>query len=732
MKKKALVLAICMAFSTPAASATKLLKNDLLGINLGEIQSESYLNEPFKGFIPILFATNKRAAQLKVSIAPSSIFSKIGIEKSKVLKKLIFKVRSHNKKPIIEIVSQTPIHLPFLSFVLEIESPQGSIYQDYTIMLDPKNLNDELNISSFSKVKNNAMLPIIYTTAASSSNSKVKQYKVLSGDSLSKIAQKFKVNNTSLNIMMEGIFIKNPKAFINNDINRIKAGAALTLPTAIEIANTTIRTDNTDIKGSQATQIGHLSATKPTSNQYTVLAGDTLGKITKTYHDGNMSFTKLMHSIYQENPQAFSNNKINVLKIGAVLNIPITIDTKTNNKVVSTKISESVSTEISKTDKITKTKVSSQLKEVSNDINVINMNPIKKASQSIATEGTTAVPKLEKRVRELRAELLNVHESTKELESLVIKKELLIKKQKTEIRDLQSHIEEYIETEVSETFVAQKITSKEDTSLSTSPTFVTDSNLGPQEPAEAYNKEVSLNTSTPTEIGAIKYSSYIPKEATEEWMDTQVAEIRKFASTRDLSYGALALILGLLWLRYRRELYSYTKISRKPSAKASVKTYKRKKRNITYQNTLVNPEDTIPTEIITSHSHKEIDNSQIQECEILVDDLLKDLEENHIDQYNHEPIITNFCASEINILKEDKSIESLNLFQEILDDSKINDENAVQDILRELQEDPEKALNKIPEDNISNVEKWAKNVTKRNSDVVNIHHKKSYKEISSA
>ncbi len=88
MKKKALVLAVGLAFATPTISVAKALPSSLIGLSLGEIQSKSYLNEPFKGIIPILFTNINASKNLKVRLAPESIFQKVGAEKLPILNNL--------------------------------------------------------------------------------------------------------------------------------------------------------------------------------------------------------------------------------------------------------------------------------------------------------------------------------------------------------------------------------------------------------------------------------------------------------------------------------------------------------------------------------------------------------------------------------------------------------------------------------------------------------------------
>ena len=65
MRKKALVLAVCMAIATPTITAAKILSNDFVGLSFGEIKPKSFLNEPFKGLIPILFTDIESSKKLR-------------------------------------------------------------------------------------------------------------------------------------------------------------------------------------------------------------------------------------------------------------------------------------------------------------------------------------------------------------------------------------------------------------------------------------------------------------------------------------------------------------------------------------------------------------------------------------------------------------------------------------------------------------------------------------------
>ncbi|MEE9327387.1 MAG: FimV/HubP family polar landmark protein [Cocleimonas sp.] len=332
MKKKALVLAACMAFSAPSVSIAKALPDNIVGLNLGEIQSSSYLNQPFKGEIPFLFTSIEKSNQLSVTLAPSSIYGKLGAEKLPILRNLKFRIGVKNGHPVVFIHSTRPIQLPFLNIILEINGPHGSIYQDYTVLLDPQS-NKAQQISSAKQLQSSVTKDVQYTlqepllletyTAPISTDDSKTKYTVVSGDSLSKIAARLKPKGVSLRNMMTSVHSRNPQAFIRNDRNIIIKGAILSIPSLQEINNfqhVKIKVPNDDNKNVEQSKITEKIAFS--EETYKVIKGDNLTKITHKFLHDDISFTKMMTSIHKANPHAFSRNQINLLKADSILKIP--------------------------------------------------------------------------------------------------------------------------------------------------------------------------------------------------------------------------------------------------------------------------------------------------------------------------------------------------------------------------------------------------------------------------
>jgi len=128
VNKKALSLAVCLAISYPSAT---------LALGLGEIESVSNLNQPFKAKIDLLSVGDTNVGSLKVKVASPSVFSRVGIDRPNFLNGLRFRSTIENGKPVVLVSSSQPIKEPFINFLLEVSWPKGQLLKEYTVLLDP-------------------------------------------------------------------------------------------------------------------------------------------------------------------------------------------------------------------------------------------------------------------------------------------------------------------------------------------------------------------------------------------------------------------------------------------------------------------------------------------------------------------------------------------------------------------------------------------------------------------
>jgi len=265
VNKKALSLAICMALAFPAATNA---------LSLGDIESSSSLNQPFKGKINLLSTSIAEAKTLRVKVAPPEVFNRVGIDRPAFLNSIRFRTTIQNGRPVILVSSSQPINEPFLNFLLEVSWPNGQLLKEYTVLLDPPVLlRPDTAIASNTagirpEPKRAAQNRVVQrpvqqrrvvqqprrvvraapaqrrVTAQTrkaapvkrvASTSQSRSYRVRRGDNLYKVARKLGYRGIQNEQMMVALYEKNRRAFIKNNMNNLKAGAVLSRPSLNEV-----------------------------------------------------------------------------------------------------------------------------------------------------------------------------------------------------------------------------------------------------------------------------------------------------------------------------------------------------------------------------------------------------------------------------------------------------------------------------------------------------------------
>jgi pilus assembly protein FimV len=118
--------------------------------------------------------------------------------------------------------------------VLEVRWTAGRIVRNFTLLLDPP------KSSEAAKAAETLAAPVLVdepktSDKATSQKSTPHTVVVVAGDTAGAIANQTKPNGTSVEQMLIALQQSNPAAFINNNINQIRAGAVLTLPDQADI-----------------------------------------------------------------------------------------------------------------------------------------------------------------------------------------------------------------------------------------------------------------------------------------------------------------------------------------------------------------------------------------------------------------------------------------------------------------------------------------------------------------
>ena len=254
------------ALAAAAAAFLGFSATSAVALSLGSITVQSALGEPLRAEIDIPDINSEESSSLKASVATPDAFKAAGLEYNAAMSGLQVSLqRRANGRAYIRLSSDKPINEPFVDMILEASWATGRIVRDYTMLFDPPGLRVPSaatapqitaqggSASAAASVpapvaattsrpvpaapRSNAPAasapaPATAPTTAKAPEAKGGQITVKPGDTASKIAFATKPANVSLDQMLVALLRANPDAFVNSNINRVKSGAVMNVPSA--------------------------------------------------------------------------------------------------------------------------------------------------------------------------------------------------------------------------------------------------------------------------------------------------------------------------------------------------------------------------------------------------------------------------------------------------------------------------------------------------------------------
>ncbi|HET9032439.1 MAG TPA: FimV/HubP family polar landmark protein [Dokdonella sp.] len=259
--KRPLQLSLAIALALGATNA--------FALGLGVIQVQSGLNQPLVAEIPIIQSSPGEAEGLIVQLATAEDFERVGMNRESIGVPVEFSVTKNSRgEPVIRVTSKEIVREPFLGMLLEANWPKGRLLREYTVLLDPPVMAPAVKGASAVAVaakepartatqplpasKAPAPKPAPPVAAAPAPQAQPvppastpraaggNEYgPVASGETLGEIARSTRPDETvTVNQMMVALLKNNPSAFFKDNVNALKRGAVLRIPSAEEIAAT--------------------------------------------------------------------------------------------------------------------------------------------------------------------------------------------------------------------------------------------------------------------------------------------------------------------------------------------------------------------------------------------------------------------------------------------------------------------------------------------------------------
>lgn len=251
---RSLKLSILMALALGSTQAA--------AVELGQAHVKSALGQPLLVEIPVTQASAAELQSLNAQLASNDAFAKAGSERPTI--PLQFSVADVDGHKVIRITSANAVDDPYLDLLVEVSSNSGSAVREVAILLDPPNKVAQAPVSGaparHHASSSSAPAPASQAAAASPSHhnesAAVKNGEfgpVEKGATLSHVAAQTAPSGVDTNQMMLALKAANPDAFYHDNINALKAGVILRVPsrddalaTAAAAAAAAVRQQNSD------------------------------------------------------------------------------------------------------------------------------------------------------------------------------------------------------------------------------------------------------------------------------------------------------------------------------------------------------------------------------------------------------------------------------------------------------------------------------------------------------
>ncbi|MEO8487934.1 MAG: FimV/HubP family polar landmark protein, partial [Betaproteobacteria bacterium] len=230
-------------------------------LGLGRLTVESGLGQPLSARIELTTTSRDELDSLTARVADPSQYRQNNMQFQPALARTRVVVESGPSGPYLRVTSPASVNEPYLDLVVEVSWASGRVVRAYTFLLDPPGVSVQAPVEPVAPARGTRIATAAAPTAPVATPSQPSAqagegYTVRRGDTLSKIAGDVKPPTVTLDQMLVALFKSNAGAFEGNNMNRLRSGAIITVPSAEEAATTSapeatrvVRVQATDWRG---------------------------------------------------------------------------------------------------------------------------------------------------------------------------------------------------------------------------------------------------------------------------------------------------------------------------------------------------------------------------------------------------------------------------------------------------------------------------------------------------
>lgn len=219
-------------------------------LSLGRMQVQSFLGESLRAELELRDVSEADAKSFKAEVSPAATFKALGLEYQSAYTELAFNLQLLPEgRALLKISGSRPVAVNFIELVFDFSWASGRTTRDFTLLIMPPATPGP--VAPVAPAVQEAPAPAAAPAAAAQMPAAVpapatpapavqapkpaaakggSRLTVKAGDTASELAVQAKSVNVSLDQMLLAMLRSNPEAFVANNVNRLLAGAELSVP----------------------------------------------------------------------------------------------------------------------------------------------------------------------------------------------------------------------------------------------------------------------------------------------------------------------------------------------------------------------------------------------------------------------------------------------------------------------------------------------------------------------
>jgi pilus assembly protein FimV len=179
-------------------------------LTVGPAVVSSSLGEPLQAEFPLTRLSDAQTRELQGRLADDRAYEVARLERAAALEGLDIRVETRpDGRRVLVLKGKQAVQTPFVDLLVELRWPGGRLLRDLTVLLQAQATDKPVSLPP-------------------------SRLMVQAGDTAGKLARDHKDDQVSLEQMLLALLKQNPDAFVDGNVNRLRTGALLSLPSSAE------------------------------------------------------------------------------------------------------------------------------------------------------------------------------------------------------------------------------------------------------------------------------------------------------------------------------------------------------------------------------------------------------------------------------------------------------------------------------------------------------------------